>query len=132
MFVYQVENQLAQCLENISKIEVFENGKKCALEGVNIEKTISKLKDLFLCSRLMPAFSVSLHNETLDALSQGQWLKLSFSHQQSVSALFFDALVFELNETAGMNLIREYEGKYEGRCLYLDFDETVNLEDIIK
>ena len=94
--------------------------------------TISKLKDLFLYSRLMPAFPVSLHNETLDALRQGQWLKLSFTCRQNVNGLLFDGLLFQLNVTAGINLIREYEGKYEGRCLFLDFDETENLQNLIK
>ena len=131
MFVYVQENQLLGALENISKIEVIENGSFKVLENENFESALVKLKELFSSARLMPAFGVSLHHETTNALQEGKWIKLSFSHQQNVNGLLFDALVFELNETAGMNLIREYEGKYEGRCLYLDFDKTINLQDLI-
>ena len=132
MFVYVQENQLAQCIQNVSKIEVLDNNNLKALENQSFEATIKNLINLFQSARLMPAFSVSLHNETIDALKEGKWLKLTFLHQQNVNGLLFDGLVFQLNETSGMNLIREYEGKFEGRCLYLDFDETINLEDLIK
>ena len=132
MFVYVQENQLAQCIQNVSKIEVLDNNNLKALENQSFEATIKNLINLFQSARLMPAFSVSLHNETIDALKEGKWLKLTFLHQQNVNGLLFDGLVFQINETSGMNLIREYEGKFEGRCLYLDFDETINLEDLIK
>ena len=132
MFVYVQENQLAQCIQNVSKIEVLENNNLKALENQSFEGTIKNLINLFQSARLMPAFSVSLHNETIDALKEGKWLKLTFLHQQNVNGLLFDGLVFQLNETSGMNLIREYDGKYEGRCLYLDFEQTINLEDLIK
>lgn len=132
MFVYVQENQLAQCIQNVSKIEVLENNNLKALENQSFEATIKKLINLFQSARLMPAFSVSLHNETIDALKEGKWLKLTFLHQQNVNGLLFDGLVFQLNETSGMNLIREYDGKYAGRCLYLDFEQTINLEDLIK
>lgn len=132
MFVYVQENQLAQCIQNVSKIEVLENNNLKALENQSFEATIKKLINLFQSARLMPAFSVSLHNETIDALKEGKWLKLTFLHQQNVNGLLFDSLIFQLIETSSINLIREYEGKFEGRCLYLDFDETINLEDLIK
>ena len=132
MFVYVQENQLAQCIQNVSKIEVLDNNNLKALENQSFEGTIKNLINLFQSARLMPAFSVSLHNETIDALKEGKWLKLTFLHQQNVNGLLFDGLVFQLNETSGMNLIREYDGKYEGRCLYLDFDESINLEELIK
>lgn len=132
MFVYVQENQLLGALENISKIEIVENGSFKDLKNIHFESTLLKLKNLFSSARLMPAFGVSLHTETTNALKDGKWIKLSFSHQQNVNGLLFEGLLFQLNETAGMNLIREFQGKYEGRCLYLDFDEAVNLEDIIK
>lgn len=132
MFVYVQENQLLGALENISKIEIVENGTFKDLKNIRFESTLLKLKNLFSSARLMPAFGVSLHQETLDALNAGQWLKISFSHQQNVNGLLFDALVFQLSQSAGLNLIREYNGKYEGRCIYLDFDEETNLKDLIK
>lgn len=132
MFVYVQENQLLGALENISKIEIVEYGTFKDLKNIRFESTLLKLKNLFSSARLMPAFGVSLHQETLDALNAGQWLKITFSHQQNVNGLLFEGLLFQLNETGGLNLIREFQGKYEGRCLYLDFDETVNLEDLIK
>lgn len=132
MFVYVQENPMVQILESVKKIEVFENGEIKALNEENLENLLAKLKDLFSGARLMPAFGVSLHQETLDALNAGQWLKISFSHEQNVNGLLFDALVFQLSQSAGLNLIREYNGKYEGRCIYLDFDAETNLKDLIK
>ena len=80
MFVYVQENQLVQCIQNVSKIEVLENNNLKALENQSFEATIKNLINLFQSARLMPAFSVSLHNETIDALKEGKWLKLTFLH----------------------------------------------------
>lgn len=131
MFVYVQESQLVECLKNISKIEAIESGAVKILQGKSLENAIRNLETLFASARLMPAFGVSLHHETTNALQEGKWIKLSFSHQQNVNGLLFDALVFQLTETSVINLIREFEGKYEGRCLYVEFDKTINLQDLI-
>ena len=63
----------------------------------------------------MPALGVSLHNETLEALKNGKWIRLEFQNQQDFNGLVFSALLFKLEETGGVNLIREIKGYWWGK-----------------
>ena len=134
MIIYDNENTLNDIVEKIDNFEVFVDGEIRKVEHQNSEFIVlkNKLFDLFSNSRLMPAFGVSLHNETLNELKIGEWLKINFSKLITKNGLSFDSLLIKLEKTRGCNLIRLFNGKYEGRCLYVDFDETVNLADLIK
>ena len=79
----------------------------------------------------MPAFGVSLHNETLNEIKSNCWLQVNFNKEIVKNGLPFNALLFRLEETQGFNLIRLYDGKYEGRCLFLDLDKEMDLKNVI-
>ena len=134
MIIYNNESTLNDIVEKIENFEVFDNGKKTSVNSASKDFFVikNKLIELFLNSRLMPAFGVSLHKETLNELKKGKWLKISFSKLITKNGLSFDSLLIKLEETRGCNLIRLFNGKYEGRCLYVDFDETINLEELIR
>lgn len=113
----------------ISNIDVFNNGKK-----LNYFKGDDKfeliLKELVLAtkdSHDMPAFAVSLHNETIKEKQDGLWIELNFDNTQTFNEMPFDSLLFKVEENdSGLNLIRKHNGKYEGRCFYLNLNENLN------
>lgn len=79
------------------------------------------LNEILQDSHTMPAFGVSIHNETLNAIRHGVWLKLQYNETKQIDDMPFDELLIEINkEFTGFNIIRGNKGIYEGRCYYID------------
>lgn len=90
------------------------------------ELILSSIKEATAYSHEMPAFGVSLDNETKEAKKVGLWVELEFEQSMSHNGMGFDALLFEVNSThSGFNLIRRNNGKYEGRCFYLSLENNM-------
>lgn len=132
MISYNYEDSMIDCLQNIESFSIFESGNKIVISKENEEFNIilKKIEEIFSSSRVMPAFGVSLHDETLNALKQDNWLQIDFNQEISKNGLPFSSLLFKLEITSGFNLIRLYNGKYEGRCIYLDLNEPTDLNCI--
>ncbi len=114
-----------QCFSYASSINVINNDEKLTFnsEQQTFQQVIDCLKQITLDSHDMPAFSVSLDYETRQAIKSGLWLELEFNTLQSVNGLPFTALLISVNSNdSGFNLIRKFNGKYEGRCLYLSLE----------
>ena len=127
------ENSLVDIVEKIESFEVLENGKSSRIfpKDDKFNKLKTNIKNLFVTSRLMPAFSVSLHNETIQELKKDFWFKIHFNQEVEKNGLPFSSLLFKLEEVQGFNLIRSFNKKYDGRCLYLDLDEKTDLKELL-
>ena len=134
MLVMNYEQKINDCIKDASKIMLHQNGKTTEFlrgqEKFNL--LLNNTLSAFENSRIMPAFGVSLHAETVAAMQTDDWIEIVFSTEQTISELPFSALLFRLDEAYGINLIREHNGEYSGRCIYLDFDTQKNLREIIK
>ena len=122
-------------LSKVQSIEIFKNGKtkKFQLKEQAFDSTLSAIISKFEGALIQPAFGVSLDNETREELKRGEWIKLNFNSTLTLNELPFEALLFRLeNECYGLNLIREHQGKLNGRCIYLSFDNAINLSEILK
>ncbi len=128
------ENSLVDIINFVDSFDIFINGKKEQVSKQNpkFEILISRLENLFQSSHLMPAFGVSMHDETQNELKENKWLKINFNQNLTKNGLDFSALLFKLEETSGFNLIREFNNSYDGRCLYLDLDEKTDLKEFFK
>lgn len=124
---------LVDIVDKIESFEVYNSGEKELIfkQDVSFVKIKNNINNLFSNSRLMPAFGVSLHNETLKELKSGNWLQINFSELLTKNGLPFNSLLIRLEEVQGLNLIRLYQNRFDGRCLYLDLDSNFDLEDII-
>lgn len=127
------EFSLEDIVEHIESFEIFDNGeaKKISQEEKDFSMIKLNLKNLFSSSRLMPAFGVSLHNETIKEMQKDIWLKINFNNVLNKNGLPFSSLLFKLENVQGFNLIRFYNNKYDGRCLYLDLDNSTDLKSLI-
>ena len=119
-------------LEHLESIELIQNGKIHKLSQQEFQQTFARLQDLFSEARVMPAFGVSIHEETVNAMQDGEWLKLNYNAEMDKEGLLFTSLLFRLEECQGFNLIRLYGERYDGRCIYLDLPQTTDLKQLIK
>ena len=119
-------------LEHLESIELIQNGKIHKLSQQEFQLTFARLQDLFGEARVMPAFGVSIHEETVNAMQDGEWLKLNYNAEMDKEGLLFTSLLFRLEECQGFNLIRLYGERYDGRCIYLDLPQTTDLKQLIK
>ena len=133
MFIQEFyQENVCSVLENANKITLFDNGCEKTLSPETYNNFLSKLKFGFGGARLMPALGVSLHEETLNALENGKWLKFEFTETKTLNGLPFEALLVKLEETGGVNFIREYHGRYDGRCIYVALDQQTDLTKYAK
>ena len=90
--------------------------------------------DMIYNSYEMPAFGVSIHEHTMQALQSGFWIKFNFKEQMKHNDMPFDALLVNIMPNdKGFNLIREVDGKYEGRCFYLNLENDMqSLYDLVE
>ena len=87
------------------------------------EKILNGLEKVTSNSREMPAFGVSLDKQTKEEMNKGVWLELCFNKVYYSNDLPFEGLLIKVEKGhQGFNLIRRTNGKYEGRCFYLDLE----------
>jgi len=90
-------------------------------EDDKYNEIIDQLNDMLEGSHEMPAFGVSLDNETKQAKKKGVWIELKYSATYTHNEMPFDTLLIEVQKDwTGFNIYRGNKGKYEGRCFYID------------
>lgn len=134
MMVVNDNDNIKEAIKQIESFVVYQDGKQTFIDKSNkdFSKFIERIEDCFSFSRIMPAFGVSLHDLTVEDMKKGDWLKINFSNTQTINELPFEALLFRLDECYGINLIRQTEGKFQGRCIYLDLNEKTDLKKIVE
>lgn len=114
---------IQQYLSTSSQAQVIVDNNYYNIDDLNQLNVV--LNQMLQDSHTMPAFGVSIHTETLKAIKHGVWLKLQYNGTQSLDDMPFDELLIEINpEFSGFNIIRGNRGIYEGRCFYIDLDNT--------
>ena len=121
-------NDLTSYFSTATQIAIYQQSEKSIfVKGdEKYELLINALVLICADSHEMPAFSVAEDKNTLDALASGIWLELEFNTTQTYNEMPFDSLLIEVNsEFSGFNLIRKHNGKYDGRCFYLDLSSNM-------
>ena len=78
----------------------------------------------------MPAFGVSIDNETRKAMKTGVWLELIYNQSHEYNEMPFEKLLIEINPTFyGFNIIRFHDNMYEGRCYYINLN-NINMQNL--
>ena len=98
------------------------------VEGEEKEPNESQVKqiltNMMADCRQMPAFGVALDSEVKEAIKTKVWLELEYDKTIVFDEMPFDKLLIEVGEDyTGFNLMRHHDGKYEGRCYYVDLVE---------
>ena len=117
------EENVSSKFKNACSINIIADGTTTSLAkgDEKFELILSALENMTAGSRQMPAFGVSLDEETRKAMQSGTWVELIYDNTMEVSGMSFESLLIEVKENYyGINIIRKLNGKYEGRCFYLD------------
>lgn len=118
-----IKNKLLDVLLSCDKIILYNDNNSYFCDEnqqnlINIS-IIEMLKD----SHEMPAFGVSLDNETRQELKSGLWVEFIYNHTNQYNEMYFDKLLIKVNKSdMGFNICREYNGLYEGRCYYISLN----------
>ena len=88
---------------------------------------INTINELCADSHEMPAFGVSIHSETMEALESGLWLEFRFNQTYTHNDMPFSRLLIEIKaDYTGFNIIRYNYGKYDGRCYYINLTHDMS------
>lgn len=116
-------------LNQVNNINVYHNGEKSTFytDDSQFCQILTCWQDYLSTAREMPAYGVSLDQETKCAMQFGTWLEFEFADKNTYNGMPFEKLLVEINcDHSGCNLIRynAIDG-HDGRCFYLDFDHTM-------
>lgn len=130
-------NSINDYFEQSYSITVYKDGETTdhILGDDTYTNILKLLNDVCEGSREMPAYGVSLHEETRKEMQNGLWIELTFNKTETHNEMPFDSLLIKVEkEYQGFDLIRGQEGKYDGRCfhIYCPHKNTENLYNYLK
>ena len=123
-------NSLFNNIAETSQIVVFNQGSTFTFNRGDdkFEMILNAFLNTIKNAREMPAFGVSLHDETTSALKLGTWIEFVFDRPQSHNDMPFESLLVSVEpDHTGINLIRKQNGKFDGRCFYLDLSTNLKV-----
>lgn len=123
-------NSVVDSFYNVKNIVVYRDGEiETYSKGDDkYQQIFDSLIDITENSHEMPAFGVSIDNETREAMKTGLWIELEFNGKQECNGMPFESLLININaDHSGFNLIRKYNGRYDGRCFYLYLENDMQI-----
>lgn len=126
-----------EIFDEVREIDIYYNGSNTKLLPAQtgyklvIDAFISMLAD----GRQMPAFGVSLDNETRKVMKEGLWVEFDFGKKLWYSEMSFEKLLVQVVASySGLNIIRYNSDEgYFGRCYYFALSGNMSeFYDILK
>ena len=82
---------------------------------------LNEFKKMIFNSHEVPSLGVSLDELTREEKKKGVWIEFKFNEISYSRDMPFESLLVNVNlDFYGFNVIRKYEGKYEGRTYYIN------------
>lgn len=117
-------------MEEITLLEKLNTAEKITLTidnkivYLNKDEILDEFNNMAEDSYFSPALGVSLDNLTREEKKEGVWLEFFYSEETKFAELPFTSLLVHIQpKFYGFNLIRCFNEKYEGRCLYLNLSK---------
>ena len=108
-------------------VKFYNNGQEIFMSEESQEKFDELFIETISGSRQMPAFAVAIHKLTMEDFKEGYWVKFDYGKKMNASGMPFDQLLIHVQKDAsGINVIRGNNGKFDGRCYYLDLEENLD------
>lgn len=115
--------ELNDIVKGAESIALYKGGiKSCYPRGdLRFRALLTAWEKMTEGARRMPAFGVSIDKLTREEMKVGTWIEFNFDAEQSCAGMPFVRLLVKVNRGyKGFNIVRFYDGKYEGRCYYVD------------
>lgn len=119
---YMRFESLADAFNSSSKMIVSFDGVDFSFEkgSDKYEVVMTAINQTIKDSHEMPAYCVSLDEETRKERKTGVWVELIYDSHSKHEGMDFESLLFKVEEDDyAISFIRKYNGKYEGRCFHL-------------
>lgn len=117
---------MQEIFDEVQQIDIYNNGSPAKLlpAQTGYKLVINAFKNLLANARQMPAFGVSLDNETRTAMKEGLWVEFDFGKKLWYSQMSFEKLLVQVvSSYSGFNIIRYNSDEgYWGRCYYFALD----------
>lgn len=108
-------------------LQAYNNGNQIIMQQEDMANVDRLLFESLRGSCPVPALGVSLHDETMQEVTNGVWLRFAFDGQHEIDGLPFDQLLLCVKEdVSGTCVIRGNNGKFDGRCFYLNLEHNFN------
>ena len=115
---------LEKITEYADGVTIYNDGNKTLYRAGEdkFNKICAEWNGMMSGAHQMPAFGVSLHNETVKVLKDGVWAEFNFPQVYSSNGMSYSKLLVNVKpEWRGFNIIRYTpERGYDGRCFYYD------------
>lgn len=115
--------ELTDAVQTAGRIIVIADGREHCFEkdDVAFQAIIKAWDEMTATAIRMPAFGVSIDELTRREMKQGLWTEFRYEKETSCAGMAFDRLLVCVKEEfRGFNVVRHVQGKYQGRCFYVD------------
>ena len=129
MYEKTIDGVIGDC----DRMEVIIDGRVCSL--VRGEEQFNAVCQSFYEMNKggyeMPGYGVSLDKAVREQLKEGLWLRLVYDERQVRNEMPFDSLLVHIKDDhCGYELIREYDGKYQGRVFYYSLEKGKTMAEV--
>jgi hypothetical protein len=121
-------DNIQDAIMNADKIIVHTTSKEYVLnkDSFQYDLGLGFIEDILENSYQMPALGVALNDEVIEEKKNKEWIEFCFSERSECGGMFFDGLlIFIEKEMGGVNIFRKIDGKYEGRCFYINLRDNI-------
>ena len=119
-----IVTELNDIIASSESINVYDDGRMTTYRQneTPYNQIVEGWKDLTENAREMPAFGVSLNNETMQAMKVGLWVEFVFDKEYNHSSMTFEKLLVKVEKGfQGFNIMRyNAQAGYSGRCYFFD------------
>ena len=127
------EKTIDEVIGDCDRMEVIIDGRVCSL--VRGEEQFNAVCQSFYEMNKggyeMPGYGVSIDSLTRQELKSGVWVRLVYPERVYRGEIPFESLLIKVDkEYCGYNLMREYEGKYQGRVFYFNLQPGKTMEPL--
>lgn len=131
----EMNMEIDEYLGYINKIDIIVDGerKTYLISDNEFRLTLSEMGYILGGCHDMPAFGVSIHNETIGAMKKSVWVEFFFPDTMTHNEMPFDSWLVQVEKDfTGFNIIRKYQEKYDGRCFYIRLVNGKSLEGLYR
>ena len=125
-----VIEQICEVFSEAQSITLHRDGKveRFVCGDATFEVILDGFEKTIEGARQMPAFGVSLDNDTREAMKMGLWVEFTFKNTLFCNEMPFERLLIEVRaESQGINIARyNATAGYHGRCFFLDLNGTMS------
>ena len=128
MSVIKYDN-IQNAIKNADIIVISHSSKELTLlkDSFQYEMVLNYIESILENSRQVPALGVAINDEVVAEKKNKDWVEFSFNKICDIDGMFFDALlIFLEKDMGGVNVFRKVDGKYDGRCFYINLDNGVS------